>query len=453
MKPLIIFLWVALVTLPVSGFPAGNNDIEELRNQINQMKQEYEQRLQALEDRLQQAEAKVQEAQTQAKSAEKFANAVATAPAANPPAAANAFNPAVGVILDAKARYYSEDASAFQVPGFTLPDEGGIGPEGLSLGESELNFYANIDDKFYGSLTASLEEENGETTPAVEEAYIQTLALPAGFTLKGGRFFSNVGYMNPTHTHTDDFADRPLPYRAFLNNQFGDDGVQLRWIAPTDLLIELGGEWLRGSSFPAGGASDNGKGMWTVFGHIGGDVGLSNSWRTGLSYISAEADGRESGDPDDPDLFSGDSNLWIADFIWKWAPNGNPVYRNFKLQGEYFFRSEDGKFTPAGGVPMPLSTDQDGFYIQGVYQFIQQWRTGIRYSQLDADDPGPAFAGTSLDTQGHTPWMLSAMLDWSNSEFSRLRLQYNRDESGLQADDQIVLQYIMSLGAHGAHQF
>lgn len=453
MNPFIFFLGFALFAVPVVGFPAENNDINEIRDQINQMKQEYEQRIQALEDRLKLAETQVQVARTQAENAEASANAIANAPVENPPASISAFNPAIGLIMDAKARYFSNDTNAFSIPGFSLPDEGGIGSEGLSLGESELNFSANVDDKFYGSFTASLEEENGDTTAAIEEAYIQTLALPAGLTLKGGRFFSNVGYLNSSHTHTDDFVDRSLPYRAFMNSQFGDDGVQLRWIAPTDLLLEVGGELLRGASFPAGGGSHNGKGMWTAFAHVGGDMGLSNSWRTGLSYVSAQADNRETGDANNPDQFTGDSDLLIADFIWKWAPNGNPVNQNFKLQGEYFFRNEDGQFTPAGGVQTPLSTNQYGFYLQSIYQFMPQWRAGIRYSQLDADNPGAAFTGTSLDKQGHTPWIASAMLDWSNSEFSRFRLQYNRDESGLKADDQIVLQYIMSLGAHGGHQF
>jgi hypothetical protein len=436
MKPIFVFLGLLLATVPVAGFSVETNDLDEIRNQIDQLKQEYEQRIQALEDRLKKAETQAQDAQIRAENAEKSAKTIAAAPVVNPPSTASAFNPAIGVILNAHARYFSQDTSVFQIPGFSLPDEGGIGSEGLSLGESELNFNANIDDKFYGSLTASLEEENGDTTASVEEAYIQTLALPAGLIIKAGRFFSNIGYLNPTHTHADDFEDRPLPYRAFLNSQFGDDGVQVRWIAPTDLLVELGGELLRGASYPAGGASDNGKGMWTLFGHVGGDVGASNSWRAGLSYVSAKADNRESGNPDAPDLFSGDSNLWVADFIWKWAPNGNPVYQNFKLQGEYIFRSEDGRFTPAG-----------------VYQFKPQWRFGLRYTQLDTDNPGPAFAGTSLDDYGNTPWIFSAMLDWSNSEFSRVRIQYNRDESNLSADDQFVLQYIMSLGAHGAHQF
>jgi hypothetical protein len=45
------------------------------------------------------------------------------------------------------------------------------------------------------------------------------------------------------------------------------------------------------------------------------------------------------------------------------------------------------------------------------------------------------------------------MFDYSNSEFSRIRLQFNRDESGLKNDNQFTLQYIMSMGAHGAHAF
>ena len=46
------------------------------------------------------------------------------------------------------------------------------------------------------------------------------------------------------------------------------------------------------------------------------------------------------------------------------------------------------------------------------------------------------------------------MVDWSPSEFSRVRLQFSRDRSQTgAADNQVFLQYVMSLGAHGAHKF
>src|SRR3546814_7310932 len=66
---------------------------------------------------------------------------------------------------------------------------------------------ANVDDKFYGQLTLAVGSDDSIGT---EEAYIDTLGLPGGLTLRAGRFFSNLGYFNSHHTHTDHFIDRPL---------------------------------------------------------------------------------------------------------------------------------------------------------------------------------------------------------------------------------------------------
>jgi hypothetical protein len=54
----------------------------------------------------------------------------------------------------------------------------------------------------------------------------------------------------------------------------------------------------------------------------------------------------------------------------------------------------------------------------------------------------------------HNPSRNTLMVDWSPTEFSRVRLQFAQDKSRAGVtDDQVVLQYIMSLGAHGAHKF
>lgn len=46
------------------------------------------------------------------------------------------------------------------------------------------------------------------------------------------------------------------------------------------------------------------------------------------------------------------------------------------------------------------------------------------------------------------------MLDWSLTEFSRFRLQVASDKSRLGVtDNQVIIQYLHSLGAHGAHRF
>jgi hypothetical protein len=46
------------------------------------------------------------------------------------------------------------------------------------------------------------------------------------------------------------------------------------------------------------------------------------------------------------------------------------------------------------------------------------------------------------------------MVDWTNSEFSRLRFQFNHEKlSAGQNDNQFIAQYVMSFGAHGAHKY
>jgi hypothetical protein len=79
---------------------------------------------------------------------------------------------------------------------------------------------------------------------------------------------------------------------------------------------------------------------------------------------------------------------------------------------------------------------------------------GTRYSRLSSGSTGFGLNAASLDGSRQHPERWSLMADFSPSEFSRFRFQYNRDEVLRGApDDQFFLQYIMSLGPHGAHRF
>ena len=162
--------------------------------------------------------------------------------------------------------------------------------------------------------------------------------------------------------------------------------------------------------------------------------------------------------------FDGDSTTWVADFVWKWAPNGNPKYQNFKFQSEYFVRKDKGELTCmdeavvgnacATPVTGDYDTRQSGWYAQGVFQFTPEWRAGLRYDQLDSGRQNLGANSANLTVEDHKPKRATAMVDYSWSEFSRVRLQYAQDKSmaGI-TDNQWIVQYIMSLGAHGAHKF
>ena len=421
----------------------GQDDFSGLRRALEQMRADYEARISALERRLEAAEEK---------SAQPAVSVVESV-AANASAGSNAFNPAMSVIFLGQAWAYGNDPEAYFIPGFPLGGESGPVAEGFSLGETEIDIFANVDDKFTAWLTMPVVIEDGDTVVEIEEAWIETLSLPAGVSARFGRMFSNVGYLNEKHAHTWDFVDQPLAYKAFMGGQYIDDGARLSWLAPTDLYLELGAEIMRGDRYPFAGAGNSGFGAHTLHARLGGDVGISHSWQAGVSYLSGESKDRESGDEDDPLLFTGDIDVWVAEFVWKWSPNGNWRARNFKFQFEYLKRSENGVYLLTDGQELPWNTDQDGWYAQAVYQFAPQWRMGARIDTLSGDDLGTAFNGTVLAQADSSPKRYSLMADWSNSEFSRLRIQYTRDQAGETDDHQWGLQYILSIGAHGAHSF
>jgi hypothetical protein len=461
------FAVAALLSAP-AAWAATDNELAEIREQMRQLRESYEARLTALEARLREAEANAARAAAAAANAPPPApNAAAALPrlpaptGAAPASGIAAFNPAISAVLQGRYANLSQDPDRYAIAGFQQTPDTGPGKRGLSLSESELAISANVDDKFAANLIVSLSPDN---SVEVEEAYGFMPSLPNGVVPKFGRFFSGIGYLNEQHQHVWDFIDAPLAYQAFLGGQLAQDGVQLKWVAPTETFVELGAEIGNGVNFPGNDRDRNGAGAASIFAHVGGDVGASNSWRAGLSYLTARPRGRISTQLDTAgnlaDLaFSGSSHLAIADFVWKYAPNGNAQQTNFKLQGEYFHRREHGDLTydpnAALGVPNSdaYSARQGGWYLQGVWQFMPLWRFGARYDRLDPGHPEYGSNADLLDIGFH-PDRVTAMVDYTPSEFSRFRIQFANDRTrpGV-TDHEFFLQYILTLGAHGAHRF
>lgn len=449
----------AALALAWPAHAATDAELDQIRAQIRAMKHDYETRIDALEARLKAAEAK--------------ANApvpVAAAPVAIAPAPASgttsqglaAFNPAISAILTGTYANLSRDPNQWRMAGFMQGGDVGPGKRGFSIGESELTLAANVDPLFSGALTFSITPQD---TVSVEEAYGIYNAAPLGIVPKFGRFLSAVGYVNEQHAHAWDFVDAPLAYEAFLGGQYKTDGVQLRWIAPTEQFVELGGEFGSSGAFPGNDRNKNGLGSGVLFAHTGGDIGESASWLAGLSYLQTSADNRTDSTTDlfgTPATlgFTGRSRIASAQLTWKWAPHGNPHDRNLKVQGEYFWRRETGDLSYVPGIDVPVpsmasyASRQSGGYAQAVYQFMPLWRAGVRYDRLS---PGTVDYGANaafLATPSFHPERSTAMVDWTPSEFSRVRLQFAQAKlaPGF-TDNEWFVQYILALGAHGAHKY
>ena len=190
----------ALAILAASpALAAEDVNLKSLQAEIQAMRQAYEGKIEQLEQKVETLSAAQAAGQTAMQnqtaavaSVEPAAGVETSMPATSVPATSrrrisdNGFNPEIGVILQGKFQSFSENESEFA--GFAVGEEAERGGEGFGIDETELNFSASVDNVFRGSATVALHEHEGETEVEIEEAYVETLALPYGLNAKAGRF-------------------------------------------------------------------------------------------------------------------------------------------------------------------------------------------------------------------------------------------------------------------------
>jgi len=348
------------------------------------------------------------------------------------------FTPNIEVILNGQYGYFSKNAA--NIPGFQTGDRGMRYDKGFSVQDSAIRFSANVDHKFDGVLTFCILNNNGDYEVELEEAFIKSLDLPFGATVKAGRMLPIFGYMNEHHKHDDDFADRPLSYRTYLNDGISDDGIQVQIVLPTDFYSEIGGGVFRGHDFPAN-AKSNSPGLVTAYARVGGDIGVSHTWRLGAYYMHAKSNGRDA----DSLVFIGSNDLYGIDFKYTYSPADDKT-TELVVQAEYMLKNEKGDFyndiTSAA-----VNTKTSGVYAQAIYKFMKSFRLGYRYAFLDAPRMPAGFENTSLDAGGRNPRMHSFIAEYRTSEFGRFRLQYNNNKTHNETEQQVILQYTVAFGA------
>ena len=341
----------------------------------------------------------------------------------------------------------------------------GARDKGLGMGHSDLVARGPFGRYLNAQLTAVAHTHENRFETELEEAWFETRTLPAGFQIRAGRFASQIGYLNEQHPHTDDFAERPLLYRAFLGGHWIDEGLRFNWTAPTETYLRLGAELLRGSQLTPDGSS-TAPGAVALSARTGGDIGLSHSWQAGLSWVrNRRADhlgaGAGADDDHDHDLGVGDGHdhgsddhdhaalysgrqLWLVDLTWKWAPDGDNRRQQLRVTGELARVEKPTAFA--------TSADRhDAATLAVVWRFQPDWEIGARTDWLRLAIPhGDHFHRGRLREH-------ALMVAWKPSHQQTLRLQYTtqRDGQGIEAlaRKAIQLQYILSFGAHSAHSF
>lgn len=334
--------------------------------------------------------------------------------------------------------------------------------EGWGLSHTELALKQQFGNLMSGKLTAVMESNEEETDFSIEEAYLQSLSLPAGLTLRGGRFLSDMGYLNGQHPHADSFVERPLLYRAFLGGHYFDDGLGLSLVMPTDLYWRISAEAFDGEELSET-ESDHTVGTWVLSTTLGGDLNESQSWQAGLSYMRNRTLGEDEehghddhGHDHDEHDHHGHSHgaeytgkhLYLADLVWKWAPQGNNRDQQLTLSAEYARVTDPNEHASSEEY-------HEGWYGSAVYRFAPQWSAGVRHGRIDVQmGHGDHFHEGALEET-------ALMLAWNPTHTQTLRLQYSHqdvredwsDTFEAESDEVLTVQYIISFGAHDAHAF
>ena len=390
------------------------------------------------------------------------------------------FVPDIAFILDVSGvgrdmtdqKYYSLTIPGFSYPFLNQPSSFGLNAHrGMNFNYGELSLYSVVDPYFDLFAVIGLAPDGA----GLEETYFTTRKLPYGFQVKAGKFLASFGRVNEQHEHYWDFANRPLIATAL----FGEDGLneigaQATWVAPASFFLVFGAEVLNGDneqSFGTTGFSDprgsvaidavQGPNLYIGFVRSSFDIedasilfGISNAMgttRTDQSFSSTGSTGEAVNT--NTDIIGGDLTVkYSLDAI-----------RFVSFQGEYMYRVMNGTEYLRNSLNAVSSHSLDkhhsGFYAQVAAKLDQLWEIGVRYDLLTQNDV--SLGGVDIHMPSNLP-RYSAMIEYNPTEFSRLRIQFDRDESryiqssgGLsrQPYTQIILQANLMIGAHGAHAF
>ena len=287
---------------------------------------------------------------------------------------------------------------------------------------------------FEGAGDAETAEED-EGGFEVEEGYVEWVGLPGGASLKLGKFFQQFGQLNRWHGHALPFQSRSLPHLAFIGEEsLAQSGASVHWLVPFggrsgtyEATIEVtrsGNEALFGDA-----------GDVSVLAHLNAFWNLSSStdFDLGLSWIRGTY-------RDDDNV--GDRDLYGAEMALTWRPPGQSRYRGLTLRGGVMALNgliSEGTPLPGGGATALADERALGWWSAGEFRLSQSWLVGGRLDRVENPE----------DTN-QTAWVMSPTLTWWQSEWVRLRLEYDvLSRSFISSKEgRLFLQVTLAMGPH-----
>jgi hypothetical protein len=383
-------------------------------------------RLRAMEDRIKSLEAEVADLKGQKPPAEAVAPAPTAAAVAPTPPDASTY---IGGAQGAAAKVFNPDMAV-------IGDFIGVGGKNqvrpspaLEMHESEVSLQAILDPYARADFFISF----GEKGVDLEEGYLTFPALPGHLNLRAGKMRAAFGKVNTLHNHVLPWVDRPLVMQNFTG---GEEGINDAGFSLSRIIPAPGGLFLEGTAQVFRGDSDDVFHSWhpnnlSTVGHLRGYRDISESTNVDLGVSYARGASTQA-----PGLFN---QLYGIDTTVRWKPLRRAIYHSFTGRAELVWDRN-------GLVPVSSPTTSRtpfGYYVSGDYQFARRWFAGGRFDWSER-----AVNALEHDRGG------SAVVTYWPSEFSQVRGQFRHTTyaEGLSANE-ILFQFLFSIGAHGAHPF
>ncbi len=296
---------------------------------------------------------------------------------------------------------------------------------GLSLRANEFlegfintNIFLNEDDEFDSEW---------------EEGFLKIKnlkALGGSFEVRGGRYLNRIGMQNNVHLHGWDFVDANLTNGLFLGEEgLRTEGLELSWVknysAGNFIISSSYGNAIEHEHGEEEDHSDadhnhaeetteksyfNGQ-LFTVRAQLNYNANDFNYHTIGLNYAQGE------------NGFDRDSELFSADYLYKWRENGLESGGKEWVAGvEYTHRNvewvDEADSTNIG------SAGQQSVMVKAGHTFHDNWNVTARYGWVEGVEDG------EFETEERKRLSLALTHQFSFTEQfgGHARLQYNHDE-------------------------
>lgn len=305
----------------------------------------------------------------------------------------SAFNPAMGAALDA-AFHDANDKANFDFRAL------------------ELNVEAPVDPylKAWGVMTGS----NGGVD--VEEATLETTALPHNLTVRGGRLFAAFGRLAHFHDHELPVIDRPLSLDSYIGGETRADGAEVSCLLPTDLFVTA--TFGAYDKMGANNARQDPPGSrpldeFTYLGRLNTYLDLTDAHSLELGVDSAWTPKRTVVPTAGGAALRRDTwrSLTGVDITYRFQPPAGGMYKGI-LWGTELLQNAERRFDPVTRLPAGRKVAYAG------YSFVEA-KSGLHWR-------GGAMADVTedLDDNRRVVKTFTGFLTYDVTEFQRLRASY-----------------------------